>query len=163
MPDFHNGIAPTHRPDKYFWLKNKLELDLMDITEEVIKMPVLMQDAGEFTAMAIEIRESAKEDLERTIAQVAENLRNTTTPSGKQRSETAIASAIPLSPLVEQKQKELSEARLDAALWTSLVNSLRDKSTKIHVIADQINSGFITPSSIQEKRRKEIRNVEVNS
>ena len=164
MPETdEHGIVPSYRPHDYVWLKRRLSLDLMNIDDDIMEIPSLIQQAGELTATAIEIRETAKEDYDRAKAQAAELLRNTTDPKGKQRSETAIQSQLGLSPQVEQRGKELSSCRLDAALWQSLTEALRSKNSAIRVVADLLNSGFLTSSSIIEKRRRDIRNVKVEA
>lgn len=161
MSENESEVVPTYKPDIYNWLRRRLPLDLLGISEDVQEIASLIQKAGELSAMANEIREATKEDLERTVAQEAEKLRITPTPKGKDRSESMITSQVPLSNLVAQKKKDLGEARLDAALWASLVDGLRSKSAMIRVTADLINSGYITTSSILEKRRKDIRNAQV--
>ena len=162
MPETEeHGIVPVYKPHEYIWLKRRLALDLPNIDDDIMEIPSLIQQAGELTSTAIEIRETAKEDYERAKAHAAEILRNTSDPKGKQRSETAIQSQVVLSPEVEQRGKELSTCRLDAALWQSLTEALRSKNSAIRVVADLLNSGFLTSSSIMEKRRREIRNVKV--
>lgn len=155
------GIVPTFRPTEYVWLKQRLKIDLLSIDEEIIEMPGLIQQAGELTATAIEIRETAENELKHTIAHTAEYLRTTPTPKGKSRSETQIQSEVGLSDDVKAKQNSLGEARLDASLWMALTESLRRKDSGIRVVADLLNSGFLTASSVLDKRRKEIRNAKV--
>lgn len=150
-------MTPSFESEKYVWLKKRLSIDQVAIDEEVCEIPVLVQESAEFTALAIEIREAAKEDLDRSTAQIAETLRNSPEPGGRRRSETAIASSIPLSPVLAEKQKLLSEARLDSALWSSLTEALRRKDSALKTIAELIMSGMLTTSSIYQKRRKELR------
>jgi len=164
MPETdEHGIVPSYKPHEYIWLKRRVGLDIPSIDDEVMEIPSLIQQAGELTSTAIEIRELAKEDYERAKAHAAETLRNTSDPKGKQRSETAIQSQLILSPEVEQRGKELSASRLDAALWQSLTEALRSKNSAIRVVADLLNSGYLTSSSITEKRRRDIRNVQVQA
>lgn len=155
------NIMPSFKPENYIWLRRRLPIDTMDLGQEISDMPTLVQEAGEITSQAIEIREAAKEDVDRVIAQEADKLRNAPRPSGKARSETGIASEVFLSPLLESAQKELRVARLDASLWQTLTESMRRKDSAIRVIADLLNSGFLTSSSFTNKRRQEIRDVKV--
>lgn len=160
MPEHEEyGIVPDYKPHEYVWLKNKLSLDLCSIDDEVMEMASLIQQAGELTSTAIEIRETAKEEYERSKAQAADVLRKTPDPKGKQRSETAIQSELLLSNEVEQKAKELSKSRLDASLWQSLTEAFRSKNSAIRIVADLLNSGYLTPNTIYEKRKKDIRNA----
>ncbi len=155
------GIVPSFKPEEYVWIKKRLYIDTSAIDDEIICMPELIQQTGEYTSTAIEIRETAENELKHTIAHVAEYLRISPTTKGKTRSETQIQSEIGLSDEVKTKQEALSTARLDAALWSVLVDSLRKKDSGIRVIADLLNSGFLTASSIRDKRRKEIRGAKV--
>lgn len=155
------GIIPTYKPEEYVWLKERLPIDLMRVDEEVIELPTLIQRSGEFTSSAIELREAAKEILERQKAIAAEALRTTPNQSGKQRSETAITSEIPLSEDVQAASAQYGVCRLDAALWQTLTEAFRSKNTSIRVVADLLNSGYMTPSTIQNRRRQDMRNVQV--
>ena len=160
MPEHDEyGIIPEYKAHEYVWLRNKLQLDLCNIDDEIMEIPSLIQQSGELTSTAIEIRESAKDDYEREKAKAADILRNTHDPDGKKRSETAIQSQLLLSDNVDKAGKELSKARVDAALWQSLTEAFRSKNSAIRVVADLVNSGYLTTSSIYEKRRKEIRNA----
>lgn len=157
------GITPSYKPHEYVWLRRRLTLDLCNIDDEIMEIPSLIQQAGELTSTAIELRELAKEDYEREEAKAADILRTTPDTKGKQRSETAIQSEIPLSDDVKASLVELSRCRLDAALWQSLTEALRSKNSAIRVVADLLNSGFLTSSSIYDKRRKELRGTKAQS
>jgi hypothetical protein len=146
---------PTYKVEKYRWLKQRVRLDLLYIDEDIQELPVLLQDAGEITAAAMERREATKSDLERTAAIVADKLRSP--ENGKSKSETAIASMIPLDPEYQAVQKELSEARLDAALWQNLMEALRSKSALVRASADLIQASFISTSYYVDKRKKDMR------
>lgn len=153
------GVTPAYKPHEYVWLKKRLSLDLCNIDDDIIELPQLIQQAGELTSVAIELREVAKDDYERAKAHVADTLRNTPDPKGKQRSETTIQSQVLLDGELEDRSKELSKCRLDAALWQTLTEALRSKNSAIKVVADLLNSGFLTSSSIYDKRRRELRNA----
>lgn len=158
----HDAI-PSFRSQKYVWIRSKTRLDLLDIDTALSEIPVLVQEAGECTSIAIEIREQMKVELNVVEAQIAHELRSTVLESGKRRTDTAVASQIPLDENYKKKEAELSEARLDAALWQSLTEAVRTKSAAIRVAADLLNSGFLTSDHILDKRRKEIRNVKQES
>ena len=162
--DDKEDIYPSFRTEKYLWFRSKLEVDLIDIDEDLMQIPVLIQDAGEACAMASELRERAKEGLETTRAQVAQHLRESPVTAGSRaRSETQIESQLPLFEPYVTAKNALSQARLDASLWTTMVEALRSKSAMIRVSADLLNSGFITPDFVRNKRRKEIRDAKVQA
>ena len=155
------GIVPSFRPEEYVWIKQKLRIDLLEISDEIIELPGLIQKAGEYTSAAIEIREAAENELKYTIAERSEFLRTNATPKGTKRSETQIQSEVGLFPEVKAKQEALGEARLNASLWQIITESLRRKDSGIRVAADLINSGYLAKDSIVAKRRSEIRNAKV--
>jgi hypothetical protein len=142
---------PGFAVEKYRWLKQKRHLELLDLDQEVMEIPVLIQECGETTAIAIEIRESAKDDLDKIESKITVELLNT----GK--SATAVQGMIASDERYVNANALLSEARLDAGLWQSLMESLRTKSSSMRVAADLIGAGYITQSSIMEKRRRELR------
>jgi hypothetical protein len=153
-----NEAEPKFRTEKYRWLKTQLKIDMLNIDQDIVELPVLLQEAGECTALAIEIRESAKEELEHTSAELASLLR-VTDEKGKSRSETMIASLIPLEQDYKDKLASLSEARLDGGLWMAITEAIRTKSSALRVTADLVAAGFMTSSSILQNRRREIRNA----
>jgi hypothetical protein len=148
--------VPTFKPEKYIWLRQRVRLDLLYIDEDIQELPVLLQECGEITAAALEKRESTKADLQKVEAVVADSLRGIET-AGKMRSETAIASMTPLDPEFQSIQAELSTARLDASLWTNLMDTLRSKSSLVRVAADLIQASFISTSYYTDKRKKDMR------
>lgn len=159
MANIHNGRPiPNFNSEKYIWLRNHLELDLLNIDDELVKISVLVQEASENTALAIEIRESAKEDLERVSAELSAYLR-LPDDKGKVKSETQISSLIPMEEGYKQALLSLSEARLDAGLWMGITDAFRTKSSAIRVTTDLIVAGYLTSNSIVDKRHREMRHV----
>ena len=148
---------PTLNPEKYEFLKRFVQIDPIDIDEEVATMSTLIQDCGECASLAVEMKDQAKEALETAKAEACEALRSTPTEKGKERTETAISTQYQLDKNYQEKQELLREARYNAALWTTLQSSLQSKSYSLRVVADLIQSGFLTRDYIVEKRRKEIR------
>lgn len=149
---------PIFKPEKYTWLKQQVPLDLLDIDEQIMKMPTLLQECGECAAQAIEIKDSAKEDLEIVKSRMAARLRGIDY-KGKSRSETMIQTEIPLESEYQVALQELRDARLDASLWQNLMNTLEKKNFSIHTAGGYINSGLISVPYLLEKRRTAIREV----
>lgn len=147
---------PVFKVEKYRWLKQRVRLDLLYIDEDIQELPVLLQEAGEITATALEIRESTKTDLEKAESLAAERFRQPD-DKGKIRSETAIATMIALDPDYQKLQQDLSIARLDAGLWMNIMEVLRSKSTLVRASADLIQAGFISTSYYTDKRKKDMR------
>lgn len=159
MANQQDGRAiPNFKPEKYVFLRNHLGLDLLNIDQDLIEISVLVQEASENTAIAIEIRESAKEDVERVSAELSAYFR-IPDDKGKVRSETQITTLIPMEDAYKTALTSLSEARLDAGLWMSLTDALRTKSSAIRVTTDLIVAGYLTSNSIVDKRHRDMRNV----
>ena len=153
------GVLPTFRQDEYLWMRMKLPIDRMRIDDEVIEISGLVERAGEYTALATEIQEAAELDLKITSAIVCEQLRKQKKDNGKYLSETQVQSESYLDQRVVDKQEALSKARLDARLWSTLIEALRRKDSAIRTVVELINAGLISSSSIIAKRRQEIRNA----
>ncbi len=148
---------PLFKPDVYEWIKQHTTIDLLNIDDEVSQMPTLLQECGECAAFAAEIRDAAKDELEKAKAEAAEWYRTTPLDNGKDRSETAIASQIPLDKTYRQRQQELSDARVDASLWQNLYEAVKTKNFSLRTTADLIVSGYLTQDHILQRRRKDIR------
>lgn len=150
-------MEPEFRKEKYVFLKGRTRIDLDNIDDAVSEMGELIRECGESVALAIEIREALKLEADQMRAMAAETLRRTVGANGKQLSESAIESKIPLDEVYNQKLVEYGEARKDAALWTSLMEALRTKSSNLRVAADLIYAGYITSDYIRNKYRQQIR------
>ena len=153
-------ITPTFMEDRYSWIRSRIPLDLLTLDEALEELPSLIQEAGELTSAAIEIREVARQELSLIESQIAERLRNSTSGS-RPASETTIQSKIPLDSEYQEAQKSLGTSRLDAALWGNLVESLRKKDSSIRTSSELMISGWISKDFVLERRRREIRNVKV--
>jgi hypothetical protein len=152
-------IEPDFRRERFRFLKNKVQLDLLSVDEALEEIAVLVQDAGECVALANEIRDTAKNELAIAEAEEADRLRQTTTIKGKPPSDYAIPSMLHLCDSVKKATEAYSGARLDAALWATIVNGLMTKSSAIRTAADLISSGYLTTNYLREQRRAQIRGV----
>lgn len=152
-------MEPKFEPKEFIWLRSKLPLDLMDIDEEVMKMPVILQKVSDFTSQAVEAKETAKDILGQVFSQVAARLRKEKTESGKPKSDAQIEKEIESDPEFVRQQDILSQARLDASLWLGLMEALRSKSSSLHSAVELIKVGWITQDYITKKRQAEVRGV----
>jgi len=150
-------MEPEFRKDKYVFLQARTRIELDNMDGNVSEMPELIRECGECVALAIEIRETLKTEVDVARAMAAEKLRNSQGTNGKPLSESAIESKVPLDEDYNAKLVEFAEARRDAALWASLMEALRTKSANLRVTADLIYAGFISQDFIRDKYRKQIR------
>ena len=149
-------MEPKFQDQKYRFLRTQLTTDLLNIDEEVSRIAVVIGDAGECAALATEIFETAKVNLEEVEARVAYDLRETPF-NGKQRSETQVKAEIPLDDRTKKAQSELSEARLDCNLWKSLVDALRKKADALDNVGYLVHAGYLTHDFIRSRGRETLR------
>jgi len=150
-------ITPKLLQEKYDWLKRYLKTDMLCLDEELERMPVLMQEASEASAVVNEINDAEKERRSIIYAQACARLRDSAPAGSKAPSEAQVASAAQLDPEYLAQLEIHQNARLDAALWTAMVDSMRTKAYSLQTAGGLINSGFITKDYIRDRRREEIR------
>lgn len=136
----------------YDSLQAHLRIDPLRLTEEVVELPQYQQEASEGAAAAQLTRDDAKDTLAHVTAEAADALRNRGT-GDKQPSEATINSKVQLNRDVQQAQAELRAAEYDLALWQAMASAFRAKMTSIRIIADLIQAGYTTPTSLYSDRR----------
>ena len=154
---------PKFMTARYRELKVKCYVDILLIDEELQQVPVLVQDAGEFAALAIEIRDTAKDALDLSRASLSNGVRIQSSGMTKAPSDQRVEDEVLTQDPYQRALAEYQQARLDARLWQNLANSLDKKSFALNMVGQLIISGFLTRDNITNKRRKEIRGVNQNS
>ena len=149
--------TPKFNSERYIWLQNQLQTDLLALDEEVSRIGLLVKDANENAAIAAEFRDSEKDRLSVVRAKVMSVSRETLRPDGKAKSETQIDAELPLSPDYQKAQTEYADARLDAALWASMSQGYSTKAFSLTQAVTLIQIGYITQDSIIAKRRDGMR------
>lgn len=143
--------------ERYEHLRRQLAVDPLRLTEELVELPPLQQEAGEHAADATRDRDECKDAVEVAKAIAAADLRAYDAEHNlKQRSETQIDKEIMLDSNVIEALTSLREAEHAMALWRSVSDGVRTKTTSIRTIADLVQAGYTTPSSLYDKRRDEI-------
>ena len=150
-------MEPAFEPKQYEFLRGKVKLDLLCIEDELMEMPVLIQQCGELTAQAIDGVTVSKDNYNAVRATLSHKLRIEPLPSGKTRSEAQIDSEIDGLKEMKETSDDLSSAKLDAGLWQALMESLQTKAASIRTAAELIKAGFISTDYILNKRRTELR------
>jgi hypothetical protein len=152
---------PSAQDKLYVRLKSRLTIDTMQLDQELIELPQMLSDAGEATAYCIAARDVAKNELDINMSIAADRLRQQpiTDSDGKEkrRSEKQIETEIMSIQIVKDAHHRLEEAKLDLALWQSLVDGIRAKQSSIKTVSDLMISGYLAPSSITANRRAELR------
>lgn len=141
--------------DSYNHIKTKLVIDPVRLTEELVELPQYQSDASEAVAECQRVRDEAKDYLEITIAGAAANIRYDEN-NAKKPSEAQIESELLLNEEVQTAMETLRDAEYNLNLWKALADGLRSKSFAISKIADLIQSGYTTPTSLYAERRTNI-------
>lgn len=154
--------------DTYNRIKSALLIDPMRLTEELMTMPQLQSDASEGFAEAQRERDEAKDVLDIAKSTASAELRyppeepispGLPAKQPKALSEERIKSEIVLDQNVQDAMDALRTAEYNLALWKGLADSVRAKNGAIRAMADLIQSGYATRTSIYEERKREIDRV----
>ena len=149
----------TAMENQYAKLKAKLAIDTLRFDQELIEIAQLVQEAAELSATATALRDAAKMQLDIETATAATTLRSVLDDKGKARSETQIASELPLIDKVQDARAALIEAERESSIYRNLVESLKHKKEALRTISEQMVAGFTTPSALAADARKEINEV----
>jgi hypothetical protein len=136
----------------YKRLRMRLKIDALRLTEEMIEMPSLFQEAAECTADAIAIRDGAKRDADITAARIAIEV-------GKEMekpTQAKVDAAVSIHIAVTEANELLDDAKRDAAYWMALTDSMRERSSLLRRIAEMTVSGYLSPNAAYEERKAEM-------
>jgi hypothetical protein len=134
----------------YRELRDKLEINVLRIDQELVELPQLVQQAAELASVASSNEHVAKHALDVTVAEASAGLR-VPALGMKARSETQIASEIPLDDDVQRARSYYDNTREISSRYTSLHYSMREKSKLVMKVCEMINGGFLTPSSFARR------------
>lgn len=145
----------------YIRLTNKLTFDPLEFDRELIELPGLMLDATEACSFMLSERDRAKNSLDITIAEAANELRSNPTTdvkgAAKQRSEAQIESEVCLYESVQKAQITLEKSKHSLALWQAMVDAVKTKRDSMRVFSDLTISGYLSPNHALDNRKAEIR------
>lgn len=137
---------------RYDNLSRRLRIDMADVDNELVDMPMLVQEAAELATDANDVENLAHLDYDVARAEYGQRLRL----ENDRISEARIESSMPLDPIVVQARVGYERAKIDSALCAALVSALRTKSSLLQKAADMMLAGWITPNAAYERRRAEI-------
>jgi len=138
---------------QYERLKRSLPLDQLRIDEEIMELPMLMQEAAELAASLREEERTAIHDYEIAKSEAAQRLRSTTDEKGKAPSEASISSRLNAEVDVQNARRDVEQTKYDADVATALASNLHEKRYTLLKFADMMLAGFITPTSINRDER----------
>jgi hypothetical protein len=145
----------TDFPEAYQALCAQLPVDLLDLDNELMKMPQLVQDAAELAYNASNAEGAALLAYDVIKAQIGQQLRE----DNEKITEAAIERSLPLYEDVQEARVAVNQAKTYAKLCEDLVRNLRIKSSTLQKSCDLIVSGYMTTGTVYERRRGEINAV----
>jgi hypothetical protein len=152
------SVTPDLETEAYVRLRESLRVDLMRLGEDLVELPMLIMEAGEYCSIAISRQDQAANDLKERTAEAADKLRQSLTAegTGKAASETRVTAALPKHKLVIAATRELEAAKLDRQLWAALVDAARAKQSALTKACDMTMAGYLAPSAAYNDRKKEL-------
>jgi hypothetical protein len=142
-----------HAEQQYRELKARLVIDILQIDQELIRLPPDTQEVAEYCAQALQLRDACAHALELDKALAGTRMRE----AEEQIAQNRVQAQIPLDNRVQISQQALDEAKFDVALWQALLKAYEEKGSSLRRICDMMLAGFLTPSSIQADARAQIR------
>lgn len=148
-------VEPQYLPKLYRKLRADIRIDQMRVADELMESPDLVMTCAEHCANANAVRDEKAGNVKVVTAQRAASYRKRLV-NGKARSETEIKSLVEGDEAVSNAIADYEQSRLDAALWTALVNAAQLKHSALKRVAEMIVSGYLTTPTIVGNRRKEL-------
>lgn len=130
-----------------------LDIDMLRIDQQLMRMAHVVQDCAELAATADREYSAAKQAYDIIVSQTATDLRLPET-GGKPLSEATITSLLPAQPAVQAAKEALNAAQYWTSVCNALVGSMREKSNLVRKACDMTIAGYITPSSYAPARAK---------
>lgn len=149
---------PTYKPSIYYELRQRAtRMDPLRLGEEIIELPDLIMTVGEHLATVQAARDIAVNDLKVAQATAASMLRRDVKPGEKPKSESQVTADVPKHPLVKKAMEEVERTKLDAALWTALMEAAQSKQSALKRLTELIVAGYLSSASFATARRVEVR------
>jgi hypothetical protein len=145
-------VSPSGYPLEYQALCAQLPIDLMNLGEELMRMPQLVQDAAELASLASNEESACLMAVDIIKAETGQQLRQ----ENEKITEAAIERSLPLFADVLEARTAYNHAKTYAKLCEDLVRSLRTKSMLLQKAGDLIVAGYITPAAIYQRRRDDL-------
>ena len=110
-----------------------------------MQLPSLQQEAAELAAEAQRIRDEVH-DLAKQVEAEIKAQKRIATPG---ISEARLASEVLLVKEVIESHDAANQADYELALWKTVADGMRTKSTSIRTIADLIAAGYTSPDTVR--------------
>lgn len=146
-------ITPKYNGGIYKRLRARLGVDTLRLSEELERNPDLVQEIGEHLAMAISRRDDKAIELKEVKSLAGSELRYA---EGKKLAEAQVTAELDGHADVMEATRRHEAAKLDASLWGTLMDSAKTKTSSLKHISELTVSGWLTPNSHYEGRKKEV-------
>lgn len=133
-------------------LKTRLAVDTVRLTEELMQLPSLQQEAAELAAEAQRTRDEVHDIAKQVEAEIKAQKRLATPGI----SEARLASEVLLEKEVTEAHEAVSQAEYELAMWKTIADGMRTKSSSIRTIADLIAAGYTSPDTVRHERLHEV-------
>jgi hypothetical protein len=141
---------------RYAEVKRQLTIDPMALDDELMRYPMVLQEATEAAADAGMVRDAAKHEYDVAEADAAYRIRSIVDDAGKSPSEARVTTLVPLDAQVRLARQTLDECNHDLGYWRGLVDALREKGGALKKIAELTMAGYLAPNAAYVNRREEI-------
>jgi hypothetical protein len=137
--------------DRYDQIRAKLIINMHSLDDEVVQLPGLLNEAIEHEALAMAMRDNAKNRLSFIVAQTQAHLRDVVVYDEnnkiKKRTESEYKELAEISDPVQEAQGEHETFCFEYNLWRGLTEGLRMKASSLKRLNELTVCGYITPSS----------------
>jgi hypothetical protein len=145
--------------ERYDRLKQYLGIDMLDLEHSFMVTPRVLEDVGELAALADQIKNIAKHQLDIAMSTAANRIREPWVASNtaQTRIDSELRIMVPLAPEVIEARDKFNRTIYEAECCASLFTSLKEQSRLLGKAADLLTTGFIKPSALSDRRREEYR------
>lgn len=149
-------IKNVWRHKSYVRLRGKLEINRDALDDDVIELPMVVQEISEIVELASIRVTAAKTSYAEVYAAAGAALRDTPTRTGKPASEASITARAPFEEGVPEAAMAVKEAEASFALWKRLLDSFRVKQSSIKRLSEFILAGYMSNSSVTDSIRNRV-------
>ena len=139
--------------DAYINLKQHLALDLLNIDEHLMRLPMLQMEASEYASDAARFAGEYAAILRNVTSEAAQALRSS---GEKKPSEAEINSRILTDEVVMNATADLAAAEYDKDRWRALVDSFKSKMSAMRISGELIVAGYLAPRAVVSTGRESI-------
>lgn len=140
------------------WFESQLRIDKHNLDEEFVRQPELMQRASSRYAMAISIRDEAKDKVKQVEAEIEQNMRDRQ-PEGRGVTDKAVKAMVDAHPRRKQAVEAYVASVREAAEWEGMFESFKNRGFALTelvklFLADYYSRNTATNVTHESKRQE---------